>query len=269
MERIQLAADFLRSKGITAPETGIILGSGLDKMADHIHMIAMVDYAHIPGFPLSTLDFHKGRLIYGNIGEKKVLVMQGRFHHYEGYSLQEITFPVRVMKVLGVDTLFISNASGVMNPEMQKGDLMLLDDHINLIPGSPLTGPNLDQLGPRFPDMSRPYSPRLAEMAKRIARGNNITLNEGVYVAVPGPQFETRAEYRYLRAIGADVVGMSTVPEVIVAVHMGMEVLAISVMTDDCDPDKLEPMNLQDILDTAAIAEKKLTKLFLQLLKES
>lgn len=265
--QIQNAAEFLRGKGITAPEVGIILGTGLGGMTDHIDTERILDYSEIPFFPLSTVEFHKGRLIYGHVGERKVLAMQGRFHHYEGYDLREITFPVRVMKALGINTLLISNASGLMNPEMKKGELMMLDDHINLIPGSPLTGHNLDEMGPRFPDMSRPYSERLASIAREVAREKEVALHEGVYVAVAGPQFETRAEYRYLRGLGADVVGMSTVPEVIVGVHMGMEILAISVMTDDCDPDNLAPMNLDDILATAARAEKGLTSLYLEIIR--
>jgi purine-nucleoside phosphorylase len=261
------AADFLRSQGIESPEAGIILGSGLGGLVDHIDMIGSFDYADIPGFPVSTVEFHQGRLIYGRVGDTRVLAMQGRFHHYEGYSLQEVTFPVRVMKQLGINTLLISNACGMLNPSFRKGGLMLLEDHINLIPGSPLTGSNIDELGPRYPDMSRPYSPRLAEMLRIVAKAEGIELFEGVYVAVPGPQFETRAEYRYLRSLGADVVGMSTVPEVIVGVHMGMEVAAISVITDECDPAKLEPMDIDDILATAARAEKDLTRLFLALLR--
>lgn len=265
---IQQAADFLRGKGIVSPEVGIILGTGLGGMIDHIETERILDYSEIPYFPVSTVEFHKGRLIYGHVGEHKVLAMQGRFHHYEGYTLQEITFPVRVMKALGINTLLISNASGVMNPEMKKGQLMMIDDHINLIPGSPLTGHNPEKLGPRFPDMSRPYSERLGKLALKIAEEEGIVLHKGVYVAVAGPQFETRAEYRYLRGLGADVVGMSTVPEVIVGVHMGMEILAVSVMTDDCYPDDLQPMNLDDILATAARAEKGLTKLYLKLINE-
>lgn len=262
------AGAFLRSHGVENPMAGIILGSGLGGLVDHIKVIRAFDYADIPGFPVSTVEFHSGRLIYGRVDGALVLAMQGRFHHYEGYSLQEVTFPVRVMKQLGINTLLISNACGMLNPAFRKGGLMLLEDHINLIPGSPLTGPNIDELGPRYPDMSRPYSPRLAKQLKSIAHELGIELFEGVYAAVPGPQFETRAEYRYLRALGADVVGMSTVPEVIVGVHMGMEVAAISVITDECDPDKLDPMDIDDILDTAARAEKDLTRLFLALLRE-
>ncbi|HRZ77730.1 MAG TPA: purine-nucleoside phosphorylase [Bacteroidales bacterium] len=265
---ITAAADYLRSGGVGEVRAGIILGSGLGGLADHIDLLQAFDYADIPGFPVSTVEFHQGRLIYGRVGGTPVLAMQGRFHHYEGYSLQEVTFPVRVMRMLGADVLLISNACGMLNPGFRKGGLMLLEDHINLIPGSPLTGPNMEELGPRYPDMSRPYSPRLAARIREMARNGGIPLFEGVYVAVPGPQFETRAEYRYLRSLGADVVGMSTVPEVIVGVHMGMEIAAISVITDECDPDKLEPMDIRDILETAARAEQGLTRLFTSLLHD-
>lgn len=259
---IREAADFLRSQGITQPVIGIILGTGLDAMTDHIQPLCAIAYGSIPHFPVSTVDFHKGQLIYGMLGNKYVLAMQGRFHLYEGYSLQRITFPIRVMKVLGINTLLVSNASGSMNPSMKKGELMVLEDHINLQPGSPLAGPNLDELGTRFPDMSEPYSPDLRKRLHAIASARGILLHEGVYVAVAGPQFETRAEYRYRRAMGADAVGMSTVPEVIVARHMGMEVAAVSAITDECDPDKLVPLSLEDILAAAARAEKDLTLLF-------
>lgn len=265
--QIEAAAAFLKTRGIDSPDIGVILGTGLGGMVARIEIEIEIEYKEIPFFPLSTVESHKGRLIYGRVGGRKVLAMQGRFHYYEGYSLQQITFPVRVMKALGINTLLLSNASGVMNPEMKKGSLMLMEDHINLIPGSPLSGHNLEKFGPRFPDMSCPYSQRLGALVKRIAREKSIDLYKGVYVAVAGPQFETRAEYRFLRALGADVVGMSTVPEVIVGVHMGMEILAISVMTDSCDPDNLEPASLEEILATAAKAEVGLTELFLALIR--
>jgi len=268
MKQIMEAADFLSRQGVGKPELGVILGTGLGRMVEHMRIEKSFDYAEIPHFPLSTVEFHRGRLLSGSIAGAPALVMQGRFHHYEGYSLQQLAFPVRVMKVLGVKVLLLSNAAGVLNLKMRKGELMMLEDHINFLAGSPLEGPNLDELGPRYPDMREPYSPRLRAHLSRIAAEEGIALHEGVYAAVGGPQFETRAEYRYLRMIGADVVGMSTVPEVITAVHMGMEVAAVSVLTDECDPDHLEPMDVDDILSTAARAEEGLIRLFLALVRQ-
>ena len=267
INKINEAAEFLRSKGIIAPEIGIILGTGLGKLADQIEKEIEIDYEEIPHFPISTVEFHHGILIYGKLRGKKVLVMKGRSHAYEGYTTQEITFPVRVMKVLGISTLLVSNACGAMNTAFKKGSLMLIEDHINLLP-NPLVGPNIDELGTRFPDMSHAYSKAVNEKIIRIAEKNGITLHRGVYVAVTGPNLETRAEYRFLNRIGADVVGMSTTPEVIVANHMKLPVAAISVVTDECDPDHLEPVDITKILFYASQAEKGLVKIFSDLVEE-
>lgn len=268
LHKIEETTDHLRSHGISAPETAIILGTGLGNLVNEIDILVSLDYQDIPHFPVSTVESHKGRLVYGKLSGRYVLAMQGRFHFYEGYSMQEITFPVRVMKALGVKYLLISNAGGAMNPAYRKGSLMLLDDHINLLGGGPLTGPNHNDLGPRFPDMSQPYSKYLNDKLEKIAREEKITLHKGVYVAVTGPNLETRAEYRFLRGIGADVVGMSTVPEVIVANHAGLPCAAISVLTDECDPDNLSPVDIKDILATAALAETDLIRLFAKLTGE-
>lgn len=265
---ISTASEFLKSRGIDQPQVGIILGTGLGKLVDEIEVTTSVDYAEIPNFPVSTVESHKGRLIYGVLGGKRVLAMQGRFHYYEGYSMQQITMPIRVMKLLGVNHLLISNAAGAVNLDYNKGTLMLIDDHINLQPENPLTGANMNDFGPRFPDMSQPYNSVLNDLLMQIAVDNKITLHKGVYVAVPGPNLETRAEYRWLRNMGADAVGMSTVPEVIVANHMELPCAAVSVLTDECDPDNLHPVSLKDILDVAAIAEVDLIHLFKQLCKQ-
>jgi purine-nucleoside phosphorylase len=265
---INEAAHYLKSHGIESPEVGVILGTGLGhEFVQHIAKGVSIDYKDIPHFPVSTVEFHKGKLLYGEIGNKKVLAMQGRYHYYEGYSMQQITLPVRVMKALGVKYLLISNAAGNMNLQWKKGQLMLIDDHINLQPDNPLRGVNYDVLGPRFPDMSRPYSKHLNEKLKAIAAHKNMALNVGVYACVSGPNLETRAEYRYLRLIGADVVGMSTVPEVIVANHTGIPCCAISVLTDDCDPDNLEPADINEIIAIAGKAESLLTDLYVELIK--
>ncbi|MFO8129175.1 MAG: purine-nucleoside phosphorylase [Bacteroidales bacterium] len=268
VERFHETADFLRSKGVAKPATGIILGTGLGKLVDQMDVHLTLDYKDIPHFPVSTVEFHHGKLIYGELEGKKVLGMRGRFHYYEGYTLQEVTFPVRVMKLLGIQRLLISNAGGSMNPAFVNGSLMMLDDHINLFPGSPLIGKNHDALGPRFPDMSEPYSRELRDRLARIASSHAINLNRGVYAGVPGPNLETPAEYRYLRRIGADVVGMSTIPEVIVANHMGLPCVAISVITDECDPDNLKPIVLEEVLKMAAIGEDDLIVLFRELVRE-
>jgi len=265
--KLNETVDFLKSHGINSPETGIVLGTGLGQMIKEISVEKVIEYESIPNFPVSTVESHKGKLIYGNIGESKVLAMQGRFHYYEGYSLQEITFPVRVMKLLGIKNLLLSNAAGAMNLAYKKGDLMLIDDHISFLPDNPLRGKNHDGLGPRFPDMSQPYSIELNKKLARIAEDEDILLQKGVYVAVMGPNLETRAEYRMLSQF-ADAVGMSTVPEVIVANQMGLRCAAISVLTDECDPDNLSPVILEEILEVAAKAESKLTKIFVRLLKE-
>lgn len=269
MEQLKEAVDFLRSHGIDAPEIGVIIGTGLG--ADFIKKINIkheISYKEIPHFPVSTVEFHKGKLIYGEMSGKKILAMQGRMHFYEGYTMQQITFPVRVMKLLGIKNLLISNAAGNINLSWKKGDLMLIDDHINLLPGNPLIGKNMDELGPRFPDMSRPYNIELNNKLQQIAKKKGIILNKGVYAAVMGPNLETRAEYRFLKTIGADVVGMSTIPEVIVANHMSLPCCAISVLTDDCDPDNLQPVSIEDIIAIAGKAEVKLTELFTALIDE-
>lgn len=243
------------------PSVGIVLGTGLGALADMIDVEATVPYDEIPGFPTPTVETHSGRLVLGELGGTPVAAMQGRFHRYEGYTLQEVTFPVRVLKSLGADTLVVSNVSGSMNPLWRVGELVLIDDHINLLGDSPLIGPNADAFGPRFPDMSEPYDGELQEMAREAALELGVRLNRGVYVAVAGPQLETRAEYRMLRTLGADVVGMSTVPEVIVARHMDMRVLGLSIITDECLPDALEPVDVPAILAAAAGAEPDLTRL--------
>ncbi len=258
---IDEAAAAVRAKFGAAPDVAIILGTGLGGLAAEISTSAIVEYADIPGFPLSTVESHAGRLLCGTLAGKTVVAMQGRFHKYEGYSLQAVTFPVRVMHALGASALVVSNACGGLNPLWSAGDLMLIADHINLLGDSPLIGPNDDRLGPRFPDLSNPYEPRLRTIAREVAAERRITLREGVYVAVTGPNLETRAEYRFLRNIGADVVGMSTVPEVIVAVHAGMRVLGLSIITDLCLPDALEPATVEQIIAVANRAEPNLTAL--------
>lgn len=259
--RIAESVAAIRGRTQAAPGIGIILGTGLGGLAARIHVDCAIEYADIPHFPLSTVESHTGRLLVGTLGGKPVVAMQGRFHRYEGYTLQQVTFPVRVMKALGVGTLVVSNACGGMNPLWEPGDLMLMADHINLIGENPLTGPNDDALGPRFPDMSQPYDHRLQLLAREVALEGRIPLRSGVYVAVAGPNLETRAEYRMLRMMGADVVGMSTVPEVIVARHGGMRVLGISIITDACLPDALEEADIATIIATAGRAEPNLTRL--------
>lgn len=267
-EKYREAASYIRSKGFDAPEIGIILGTGLGSLfTSKIKDSNEIDYQKIPHFPVSTVEFHKGKLVYGTIEGKRVLAMHGRFHFYEGYSMEQITLPVRVMKELGVKYLLISNAAGNMNLSWHKGQLMLIDDHINLQPDNPLRGKNVDEQGPRFPDMSQPYSKQLNSSLKKIATEKGIVLNEGVYVCVMGPNLETRAEYRFLHRIGADAVGMSTVPEVIVANHISLPCCAISVLTDDCDPDNLKPANIEEIIEIAGKAEHALTELYIDLIK--
>lgn len=253
------AVDAIRAHGDLVPEAALILGTGLGGLASEIEVAATVPYAEIPGFPVPTVESHAGRLILGRLGGLAVAAMQGRFHRYEGYTLQEIAHPVRVLRGLGARLLVVSNACGGMHPLWQPGDLMLLADHINLLGDNPLVGPNDDDVGPRFPDMSEPYSERLRTLARAVALERGITLREGVYVAVTGPNLETRAEYRMLRQLGADAVGMSTVPEVIAAVHAGMEVLGVSIITDRCLPDALEPADIETIIATAQRAEPALT----------
>jgi purine-nucleoside phosphorylase len=251
----------VRSRTDATPETAIILGTGLGRLTDEIRVETEIPYADLPHFPEATVETHSGRLLFGELAGRQVVAMQGRFHRYEGYSLQQVTLPVRVLAQLGAQMLVVSNACGGMNPLWRAGDLMLIDDHINLLGDSPLIGPNLDELGPRFPDMSEPYDRELQTVAETAALELGIRLRRGVYVAVPGPNLETRAEYRMLRALGADVVGMSTVPEVIVARHMGMRVLGVSIITDDCLPDALEPADIDAIVRIAGEAEPRLTAL--------
>ncbi len=260
--------DFLISKGICDPYIGIVLGTGLGKITDEIKAEIVIDYPDIPNFPISTVESHHGKLIYGTLAGKKVLAMQGRFHYYEGYSMQQISMPIQIMKMLGVQFLLLSNASGAINLNFKKGSLMLIDDHINLQPENPLRGKNIDELGIRFPDMSCPYSKSLNNKLIEIAKTENITLNIGVYASVTGPNLETRAEYRYLKFIGADAVGMSTVPEVIVANQLNLPCAAVSVLTDECDPDNLKPCNIQDIIKIANLAENDLILLFKSLIKQ-
>ncbi len=260
-DAINDAVAAIRQHSTSEPRVGIILGTGLGGLVETMHVEHTIPYESIPHFPVSTVESHKGKLILGTLAGKPVVVMQGRFHVYEGYTLQQITFPVRVMKFLGVTTLIVSNACGGMNPLYRRGDIMLIDDHINLLGDNPLIGPNDDRLGPRFPDMSEPYSYKLLELAERCALSRGIRVRRGVYVAVAGPNLETRAEYRFLRTIGADVVGMSTVPENIVARHMGIDVLGLSVVTDECFPDSLAPVHLEHVLAAAARAEPLMTQI--------
>jgi purine-nucleoside phosphorylase len=260
-DRIQAAAGVVRARSALVPEVAIVLGTGLGGLVREIAVEAEVPYQSIPDFPLSTVESHAGRLLLGRLGGRPVVAMQGRFHRYEGYDLQQVTFPIRVMYALGARILVVSNACGGMNPLWAPGDLVLLSDHINLLGDNPLVGMNDERLGERFPDMSAPYDPVLRSLARAIALELGITLREGVYVAVPGPNLETRAEYRMLRTMGADVVGMSTVPEVIVARHQGMRTLGISIITDQCLPDALEPADIGRIIETAGRAEPHLTRL--------
>ncbi len=256
----QEALDFLKKQTDMVPEYLIILGTGLGRLAEEIDVDLAISYSDIPHFPNSTVESHAGRLLFGTLSGKRVVAMQGRFHYYEGYTMQQIVFPVRVLHAMGARTLLVSNACGGMNPLYRRGDIMCITDHINMLGGNPLTGPNDDSLGVRFPDMSAPYSPDLISLAEKVALENQVKMHQGVYIAVAGPTLETRAEYRFLRTIGGDVVGMSTVPEVITAVHMGMTSLGISVITDECFPEALEPVNMKDILEAADIAEPKLTQ---------
>lgn len=260
-------ASFLQSKNIAQPTVGVVLGTGLHKLLEYVNVEQIIAYSDIPNFPVSTVEFHKGNLIYGSIGNKKVLVMQGRFHAYEGYTLQQVVFPVRVMKLLGVQNLFITNAAGGINLNYKQGDLVMIDDHINLQTGNPLTGKNDSALGDRFPDMSQPYDVPSMNLLTAKANELGVQLHKGVYAAVNGPNLETKAEYRYLKIIGADMVGMSTVPEVIAANHMMLPVAAISVITDECDPDHLKPVNIADILEAAAKADEKLSRLLFEVIK--
>jgi purine-nucleoside phosphorylase len=260
------SAKYIQSRHAFQPEVGIILGSGLGGLINEIKIEATIPYPDIPHFVIPTVEFHSGELILGYLGGTRVVVMHGRFHYYEGYSLSQITFPVRVMKVMGIQKLYVSNAAGGLNPDYQISDLMILNDHINLLPDNPLRGPNIDEMGGRFPDMSEPYDRELITAAKEIAIEDNIKVHEGVYAAVSGPNLETRAEYRYLRIIGADAIGMSTIPENIVARHMGISCFAISVITDLCIPETLKEAKVDDILAAAYKAEPQMTRLMARLI---
>ncbi|MGV6827820.1 MAG: purine-nucleoside phosphorylase [Flavobacteriales bacterium] len=264
---INETADYLKDKGFDNPEIGIILGTGLGKLIQEIKIIKEVSYNHIPNFPTATVEFHSGKLIYGILEQKKIIVMQGRLHLYEGYNLQDVTYPIRVMKALGIKTLLVSNASGAINLNFKKGELMLIEDHINLQGNSPLAFKGVEELGERFVDMSQPYNLDLNNKFKNIAKANHIQLHQGVYASVIGPQLETKAEYRMLKIIGADAVGMSTVPEVIVANHLNLKVAAISVLTDECDPDNLKPVDIAEIIAMAEKAEPEMISLFKELIK--
>jgi purine-nucleoside phosphorylase len=257
------ALTFIQTKTTIQPEYVIILGTGLGRLAEQINVQTSISYSDIPHFPVSTVESHAGRLLFGKLGGKNVVAMQGRFHFYEGYSMQQIVFPLRVLQANGAHTLMVSNACGGMNPSFRRGDIMCITDHINLIGDNPLIGANDNELGPRFPDMSEPYTRELVDLAERVALDLGIKMHQGVYVAVSGPNLETRAEYRFLRQIGGDVVGMSTVPEVIAAVHMGMKTLGISVITDECFPDALEPVEMKHILEAADLAEPKMTQVMI------
>ena len=261
------AASFIKERLPIEPEYLLILGTGLGQLAEEMTVELELPYEEIPHFPVSTVESHAGKLLMGNLGGKSVMAMQGRFHYYEGYSMNQIVFPVRVAKMLGIQTLLVSNACGGLNPNYERGDIMLINDHINFLGDNPLIGPNDPNLGPRFPDMSQPYTERLLSTAEQVALDAGIKIHQGVYLAVSGPMLETKAEYRYMRQLGADVVGMSTVPEVIAAIHMSMEVLGISVITDECFPDSLKPVSLDDVLEAAAMAEPHLTRIVVGVLE--
>lgn len=261
LKKIQEAAAYVRAKKAFSPEIAIILGTGLGNLAKKIKKHVEIDYKNIPHFPVSTVESHAGKLLFGEIAGKKVAAMEGRFHFYEGYSVQEVTFPVRVLRELGAKILVVSNAAGGLNLSYRKGEIVLIEDHINFMGVNPLIGPNDERVGPRFPDMCAPYSARLVQIAEAASKKAKVPVRRGVYIGVSGPNLETRAEYRMMRNWGADLVGMSTVPEVIVAVHMGMEVLGISVVTDVCDPDHLAPVDIKEIIHTANEAGPKLDRL--------
>lgn len=260
-------ATFLSRQGFDKATAGVVLGTGLGDLVNYIEIDKSIPYSEIPNFPVSTVEFHKGNLILGKIGETWVMAMQGRFHFYEGYSMQEITFPIRLMKMLGVKHLLLSNASGGMNLDFKKGDLVIIEDHINTQTENPLRGLTDPAFGPRFPDMSCPYDPFLSKQLQMAAAALQIKIQHGVYVAVNGPNLETRAEYKYLKAAGADMVGMSTVPEVIVANQVGLPCAAVSVITDECDPDNLHPVHISEIIAVAGKADKKLSRIFAEVIK--
>jgi len=267
-KQLQESVDYLTNKGFDTPEFGIVLGTGLGKLVDEIKDPIEAHYNHIPFFPLATVEFHTGKLVFGTIEGRKVVVMQGRFHLYEGYDFLDITYPIRVMQMLGIKKLFISNAAGAINLDFKKGDIMLIEDHINLQGGSPLAFKNVAEFGERFADMSEPYDMEMREKLEKIAATHDISLKKGVYASVVGPQLETKAEYRMLKILGSDAVGMSTVPEVIVANHLGLPIVAVSVLTDECDPDNLKPVDIGEIIAIAGETEPKMVKLFSELIKQ-
>ena len=267
-EQIKNTAAYIQSKISFAPEVGIILGTGLGGLVKEINIKHTIPYEEIPNFPVSTVEGHSGKLIFGELGGKNVVAMQGRFHYYEGYTLQQVTFPVRVMKLIGVKNLFVSNASGGVNPDFEIGDLMIINDHINFFPSNPLIGKNIKEMGPRFPDMSEAYSKEIITKAKKVAATNNIKVQEGIYLGLSGPTFETPAEYKMVRILGADAVGMSTVPEVIVARHMDIPCFAMSIITDLGVPGKIVEVTHEEVQQVAALAEKKMTIIMKELIKE-
>lgn len=260
------SVEFIKGRTKVEPTIGIILGTGLGGLVKEINVIDEIPYAEIPNFPVSTVESHSGKLIFGELGGKKVVAMQGRFHYYEGYNMQQVTFPVRVMKLLGIERLFVSNASGGVNPDFIVGEIMIQNDHINLFPAHPLIGKNIDELGPRFPDMSEPYDPEMIALAQKIAAENDIRVAVGTYAGLTGPTLETPAEYSYVRAIGADAVGMSTVPEVIVARHMEIPCFAISIITDLGVPGKIQKVSVQDVIEVASRQEPKMTLIMRELI---
>ncbi|MGV3594646.1 MAG: purine-nucleoside phosphorylase [Sediminibacterium sp.] len=267
LQKIEECASFLNERGFKSPEVAVVLGTGLGSFVQHIDIIHTIPYHEIPHFPVATVEFHKGQLIYGTVQGKKIMAMQGRFHYYEGYSMQQITFPIRVMKALGVQFLLLSNAAGGMNPLFKKGDMVLINDHINLLPENPLRGLNDPAFGNRFVDMCRPYDEAMGQQLIKAAHALQKEFLHGIYVSVQGPNLETRAEYRYLRAAGADMVGMSTVPEVIIANHIGLRCAAVSVITDECDPDHLQPVNIAEIIEVAGRTDAGLSEIFAKAIK--
>jgi purine-nucleoside phosphorylase len=266
LEKIEETFRYIQSRTNVKPSIGIILGTGLGGLVKEINIIDEIPYTEIPNFPVSTVQSHSGKLIFGELGGKHVVAMQGRFHYYEGYTMQEVTFPVRVMKYLGIERLFVSNASGGVNPNFEIGEIMIINDHINLFPAHPLIGKNIDELGPRFPDMSEPYDHEMIKLAKEIANENGIRVAEGVYAGLTGPTLETPAEYKYVRIIGADTVGMSTVPEVIVARHMSIPCFAISIITDLGVPGKIQEVSVEDVIEVANKQEPKMTVIMRELI---
>ena len=269
LEKFKESVAYIQSQTKVNPSVGIILGTGLGGLVKEINIIDEIPYENIPNFPVSTVESHSGKLIFGELGGKHVVAMQGRFHYYEGYSLQQVTFPVRVMKLLGIEKLFVSNASGGVNPDFEIGEIMIMNDHINLFPGNPLIGKNIDEMGPRFPDMSDAYDENMIELAIQIAKENNIRVAVGCYAGMTGPTLETPSEYKYVRIIGADAVGMSTVPEVIVARHMDIPCFAISIITDLGVPGKIEKVSVQDVINVASKQEPKMTIIMKELIARS